>query len=259
MLVYDKAGLTIYCDNTLTTNHIAESSIDLIVTSPPYNVGIPYKDHKDSMPYKEYLGFTERYLKRLRRWSKIDGRLCLNVPIDSWDESHRPIPVASDVLQIAKKVGWKYRSTILWIKHRTIGKRLLGTFADARSPVVIPNAEVILVLYKGRWGKILYKKKRSGISKKDYNDWIQGVWYIQPEIPSRVGHPAPYPVELARRCILLFSYEGERVLDPFLGSGSTLIACFQTRRRGLGIEISKEYCDLAIKRLSSIVSARIGS
>ena len=80
-------------------------------------------------------------------------------------------------------------------------------------------------------------------------DWTNGVWTFSGESKKRVGHPAPFPIELPKRCIKLFSYIGDVILDPFLGSGTTLIACHKFKRVGIGVDIDKEYCDLAIKRL----------
>ena len=80
-------------------------------------------------------------------------------------------------------------------------------------------------------------------------EWTNGIWSFSGESKKKVGHPAPFPIELPRRCIKLFSYTGDTVLDPFLGSGTTLIAAYLNKRKGIGVEIDKEYCDLAIKRL----------
>ena len=83
-------------------------------------------------------------------------------------------------------------------------------------------------------------------------EWTNGVWNFNGESKKRVGHPAPFPVELPRRCIKLFSFVGDTILDPFLGSGSTLIACVQNKRKGIGIEIDAGYCEIAKKRLLKV-------
>ena len=84
-------------------------------------------------------------------------------------------------------------------------------------------------------------------------EWTNGVWTFGGESKRRIGHPAPYPLELPRRCIRLFSYVGDTVLDPFLGSGTTLIAALCQQRKAVGIEIDKSYCELAYKRIASCV------
>lgn len=107
---------------------------------------------------------------------------------------------------------------------------------------------MIAVLYKKSWKKTSGSRK-SDITKKEFVDWTNGGWTFMGESKKRVGHPAAFPVELPRRCIKLFTFVGDIVLDPFLGSGSTLIACVLTGRFGNGIEIDKNYCEIAEKRL----------
>jgi len=97
--------------------------------------------------------------------------------------------------------------------------------------------------------------RKSDITKEEFMEWTNGVWSFTGESKKKVGHPTPFPVELPMRCIKLFTFVGDTVLDPFLGSGSTLIACVSTKRKGIGIEIDKPYCDLAKQRL--ITEAKI--
>lgn len=113
---------------------------------------------------------------------------------------------------------------------------------------MIAPVEMIAVLYKKRWKKDSGSKK-SDITKQEFMDWTNGVWTFAGESKTRVGHPAPFPIELPKRCIKLFAYERDIVLDPFLGSGSTLIACAMTNRKGIGIEIDEKYCEIAKHRL----------
>ncbi len=108
---------------------------------------------------------------------------------------------------------------------------------------------MIVVLYKKFWKKVSGSKK-SDIAKEKFIDWTNGVWNFSGESKKRVNHPAPFPVELPKRCIKLFSYIGNVVLDPFLGSDTTLIACVLTNRIGIGVEIDKNYCELSLKRLA---------
>jgi site-specific DNA-methyltransferase (adenine-specific) len=114
--------------------------------------------------------------------------------------------------------------------------------------------EVIVVLYKETWGKL--RKGKSDINKKDFIDWTNGVWSFNGESKRRIGHPAPFPTELPKRCIRLFSYVGDLLLDPFLGSGTTLLACLETNRLGIGVEINKNYCALSERRLTGYLSQR---
>jgi len=121
---------------------------------------------------------------------------------------------------------------------------------SASAPYVIAPVELIVILYKKDWKKTSGSKK-SDISKQDFMDWTNGLWTFTGESKKRIGHPAPFPRELPRRCIKLFSFVGDAVLDPFLGSGTTLIACLETSRQGIGVEIDKNYCELAKRRILS--------
>lgn len=238
--------LYIYNDDILRTDYLDNNSIDLIVTSPPYNVDIQYNSHNDRMSYQEYLNFTGNWLKRCYDLIKDDGRFCLNIPLDKNKGGHQSI--YADITIIAKKVGWKYHSTIIWNEGNISRRTAWGSYMSASAPYVIAPVEVILILYKDNWKKISGSKK-SNITKDEFMEWTNGVWTFNGESKKRVGHPTPFPVELPRRCIKLFSFVGDTVLDPFLGSGTTLIACVENNRKGIGVEIDKNYCELAKERL----------
>jgi len=238
-------NILIYHDDILKISAIPKNSIDLIVTSPPYNVDIHYNSHKDNLSYEKYLEFTEKWLKKCFELTKQDGRFCLNIPLDKNKGGQQS--VYADITQIAKKVGWQYHSTIIWNEGNISKRTAWGSFMSASAPYVIAPVEVIIVLYKKYWKKIS-GSKISDISKKEFMEWTNGLWNFSGESKKKVGHPAPFPVELPKRCIKLFSYVGDTILDPFLGSGTTLIASYLLNRKGIGVEIDKIYCDLAIKR-----------
>lgn len=241
--------ITIIKDDILLTNEIQKKSIDLIVTSPPYNVDIKYNSHKDTLDYKEYLKFSKNWLLRCFKWLKNDGRFCLNIPLDKNKGGQQS--VSADLTTIAKKVGFKYHSTIIWNEGNISRRTAWGSWKSASAPYVIAPVEVIVILYKKEWKKTS-GSKISDITKKDFMDWTNGLWAFSGESKKKVGHPAPFPVELPRRCIKLFSYVDDVVLDPFLGSGTTLLAAYANKRKGIGIEIDKAYCELAVKRLKKL-------
>jgi site-specific DNA-methyltransferase (adenine-specific) len=243
---FNYKDILIYNDDILKISFIPENSIDLIVTSPPYNVDIHYNSHPDNLTYEEYLDFTKKWLKKCFDLAKDDGRFCLNIPLDKNKGGQQS--VYADITKIAKDVGWKYHSTIIWNEGNISRRTAWGSFMSASAPYVIAPVEVIVVLYKKYWKKISGSKKND-ITKKEFMEWTNGVWNFNGESKKRIGHPAPFPIELPKRCIKLFSYIGDTVLDPFLGSGTTLIAAYLYKRKGIGIEIDKEYCDLAVKRL----------
>jgi site-specific DNA-methyltransferase (adenine-specific) len=236
-------------DDFLSVDYIPRDSIDLIVTSPPYNVDIQYDGFKDDIPYEKYLEFTEKWLRKAYELLKPDGRMCLNIPLDkSKGRSEEGFQsVYADVVSIAKKAGLKYFSTIIWNEGNISRRTAWGSFASASAPYVIAPVEVIVVLYKHVW-----KKRRKGISditRDEFISWTNGLWTFSGENPKRAGHPAPFPFELPKRCIKLFSFIGDVVLDPFVGSGTAVIAAYLLNRVGIGIDISKEYCLRAKERL----------
>jgi len=245
-LFFHTNSIWIYNTDILKTESITYNSIDLIITSPPYNVDIRYNSHNDTMSYGDYLLFTKRWLTRCYEFLKDDGRLCLNIPLDKNKGGQQS--VYADITTIAKEIGFKYHSTIIWNEQNISRRTAWGSWLSATAPYVIAPVEVIVILYKKQWKKTSGSKK-SDITKKEFVEWTNGVWNFSGESKKRIGHPAPFPVELPRRCIKLFSFVGDTILDPFLGSGSTLLACIETGRKGLGVEIDKNYCELARKRL----------
>jgi len=245
-LYFSAMNVEIYNDDFLTTNCVDEDSIDLIVTFPPYNVDIRYNSFDDKIPYNVYLEFTYKWMEKAYKLLKDDGRFCLNIPLDKNKGGQQS--VYADIITIAKKIGFKYHSTILWNEQNISRRTAWGSWLSATAPYVIAPVEMIAVLYKKRWKKISGSRS-SDITKKEFIDWTNGVWTFMGESKKRVGHPAPFPVELPKRCIKLFTFVEDTVLDPFLGSGPTLIACILTNRKGIGVEIDKNYCEIAKNRL----------
>jgi site-specific DNA-methyltransferase (adenine-specific) len=247
-LYFATDSLCIYHDDLLNTQCVEEDSIDLIVTSPPYNVDIKYGSFDDDIPYADYLSFTREWLAKCFLWAKDDGRFCLNIPLDKNKGGQQS--VCADITTIAKQVGWEYHSTIIWNEQNISRRTAWGSWLSASAPYVIAPVEVIVVLYKKQWKKV-GGSGQSDITREEFMEWTNGVWNFSGESRKRVGHPAPFPVELPRRCIKLFTFVGDIVLDPFLGSGTTLIACAETNRKGIGIEIHEHYCEIAKQRLVS--------
>jgi site-specific DNA-methyltransferase (adenine-specific) len=244
---FTENDITIYHDDFITSSALQDESIDLIVTSPPYNVGIEYSTHDDAKEYDHYLNFSERWLKQAYRVARTDGRLCMNIPLDKNKGGQQS--VCADVTKIAKDLGWQYHSTIIWNEGNISRRTAWGSWMSASAPYVIAPVEVIVVLYKQDWKK----KRRDGVNdvtRDEFMAWTNGVWTFNGESKKRIGHPAPFPRELPRRCIKLFSYVGDTVLDPFLGSGTTLIEAWDNKRVGIGFDIALEYCELAQKRVT---------
>lgn len=246
-LYFHGDSVWIYNDDIINTNCIGKGTIDLIVTSPPYNVDIQYNSHNDKMTYETYLDFTRKWIAKCYELAKDDGRFCLNIPLDKNKGGQQS--VCADITTIAKEVGWKYHSTIIWNEGNISRRTAWGSWLSASAPYVIAPVEVIVILYKKYWKKMGGSQKKSDIDKKEFMDWTNGVWVFNGESKKRVGHPAPFPIELPRRCIKLFTFVGDTVLDPFLGSGSSLIGCVKTGRKGIGVDIDRNYCKLAKERI----------
>ena len=244
---YSFKNIQIYRKDLLKLNEISKSSIDLVITSPPYNVDICYGSSKDDLSYEKYLKFTREWIKKCYDFSKDDGRFCLNIPLDKNKGGQKP--VYADITQIAKEIGWKYHSTVIWNEGNISRRTAWGSWLSASAPYVIAPVEVIVILYKECWKKNSPVKK-DDITKQEFMDWTNGLWTFPGQSKKGAGgHPAAFPIELARRCIKLFSFVGETVLDPFCGSGSTLVGAFLHNRKAIGVDIDKNYCDIAIKRL----------
>jgi len=243
---FQASSICIFNEDILKTEAIENNSIDLIVTSPPYNVDIKYETYDDKIPYDKYLEFSQKWLTKCYNLARDDGRLCLNIPLDKNKGGQQS--VCADLTTIAKNIGWKYHATIIWNEQNISRRTAWGSWLSASAPFVIAPVEVIVVLYKKRWKKTSGSRK-SNITRNEFLEWTNGVWNFNGESKSRIGHPSPFPIELPRRCIKLFSFVGDVVLDPFLGSGTTLLACLETDRKGIGIEIDENYCKLALKRL----------
>ncbi|HZD42553.1 MAG TPA: site-specific DNA-methyltransferase [Methanomicrobiales archaeon] len=241
----EEPGIAIWNDDLLSADAISPGSVDLIVTSPPYNVDIAYGEWRDGISYADYLEFSREWLKRAHEFAKADGRMCLNIPLDKNKGGNQS--VYADILSLAKGAGWKYHSTIVWNEGNISRRTAWGSWMSARAPYIIAPVEVIAILYKERWKKV--QPGLSDIGRDEFIEWTNGLWTFPGESRKKVGHPAPFPLELPLRCIKLFSYVGDTVLDPFMGSGTTLVACTRLARRGIGIDIDEQYCNKARDRI----------
>ena len=194
--------------------------IDLIITSPPYNIGIDYGKYDDNKTYQDYLKFSRQWLIKCYKLLKNNGRLCVNVPIDTGKKGKRSI--AADLTILAKQAGFKYKGTIVWDKQNSKNKH---------SMVFSKNLEVILTFYKNEWTPI----------KKEFKDWVNEIWKFSGENPKRVNHPAAYPIEVPKRLIKMLTKEKDVVFDPFSGSGTTMVASLFCNRKGIAVEIDSKY------------------
>lgn len=242
----DKQHRLLHGDTT-RRSILAADSVDLIVTSPPYNIGKRYSgtEKDDAVNYRDYLRFSKKWLANCFYWTRDTGRMCVNVSIDKNKNGKQPL--AADITKLAMQVGWQYHATILWNEGNISRRTAWGSWKSASAPHVIAPVEVIIVLYKGEW-----KRQRQGISDingEEFKHWVLGIWDFNGESAKRIGHEAPFPRELPKRCIKLFSFVGDVVLDPFCGSGTTMIETINNRRIAYGIELEEKYCNLTVQRI----------
>jgi len=247
-IMFNKKHMKIIHDDFISTDLIETETIDLVITSPPYNVDIKYRSFEDDISYEKYLEFTLKWIEKTQQILKSDGRLCINMPLDKNKGGQQS--VYADFVRVAKQTGYKYHTTIIWNEQNISRRTAWGSWMSASAPFVIAPVEMILVLYKTNWKKTSGSKE-SDITRDEFIEWTNGLWTFPGESKKRIGHPAPFPIELPKRCIKLFSYVGDTIIDPFLGSGTTLLACHQLQRKGIGVDVEKKYCELAIDRLKN--------
>lgn len=229
----------IWCGDSLESMHAIDSnSVDLVITSPPYNLGVQYSDSKDYQTWPEYYNWCRAWMTEVYRVLKPDGRFCLNHYLSCGTAGRRSNPLMN-LNAICVDIGFKEHGIALWTESSTCKRTVWGSWLSASSPYLSSPHECIAVFYKDHWKKD--RKGESTITKEEFMNWTLGIWKMNPE-RSRGGCPAPFPPELPRRCINLFSYVGDLVLDPFNGSGTTAVVAQQTGRHFIGIDISEQYC-----------------
>lgn len=226
--------------------------IDLTITSPPYNLGIDYGTYKDNLPMNEYIEFMQNLFNKLYISTKVGGRVCVNVPPDIGVLKNNS-KISLDVLfyNIMESAGFKYRTKILWHKNQITSRTAWGSFQSPSNPNILPPFEYVLVFYK-ETPKKEGDKAKIDITKEEFIEWTNGLWTIAPESKKKVNHPAPYPEELCRRLIKMFSYQDDIVFDPFMGSGTTCVVAKKNNRRYIGCELDNTFIELANNRLEQI-------
>jgi len=228
-----------------------DNSIHLIVTSPPYNVGINY-GIDDSKKYEDYLDFMRQVIVECHRVLVAGGRLAINVP--SCIRQHtksRMAFLALDICLLMRKAGLIDGEWITWVKT-TNGQPAAkctawGSYKSPSSPAIRDACEYIIVGAKEQW-KREDRKGPNDMTKKEFITFTTNCWIFSPETNRQ--HPAPFPASLPYRLIKLYTWEGDNVLDPFAGSGTVGYVAKMLKRNATLFEISKEYCDMIKSRLS---------
>ncbi|HLO29480.1 MAG TPA: site-specific DNA-methyltransferase [Anaerolineales bacterium] len=225
---------------------LPDNSVHLMVTSPPYNVG---KDYDNDLTLEEYLSFLMRVWKETYRVLVPGGRACINVA----NVGRKPyIPLHASIMQDMIDLGFLMRGEIIWDKAASASTSTAwGSWQSATNPTLRDTHEYILVFSKGSFRRDKMDGRVSTISKDEFLEFTKSVWGFPSESARKVGHPAPFPIELPYRLIQLYTFSNEIVLDPFIGSGQTALAALKAGRHFVGYELSDEYCQLANSRIQN--------
>lgn len=236
---------TIILGSSERMKEIPDYSVHLMVTSPPYNVT---KEYDDDLTLREYLQLLRKVFAETYRVLVYGGRACVNVA----NLGRKPyIPLSDYVSQMMIELGFLMRGEIIWYKGAGAGVSMAwGSWQSAANPVLRDTHEYILIFSKGSFSRKKPDNKQDTITREQFMEWTKSVWIMNPESAKKVGHPAPFPVELPYRLIQLYTYTGDIVLDPFMGSGSTAIAALKSNRKYVGYEIDPTYKKLAEDRIT---------
>jgi site-specific DNA-methyltransferase (adenine-specific) len=227
---------------------LPDNSVHLMVTSPPYNVG---KEYDENLTLNEYREFLKRVWSEVKRVLVPGGRACINIA----NLGRKPyIPLHTFLIEDMLDLGFLMRGEIIWNKASSGSPSTAwGTWLSAKNPILRDIHEYILVFSKSSFARDRIENKKSTISKEEFLEFTKSVWTFSAEPATKVGHPAPFPVELPYRLIQLYTFEEEVILDPFMGSGQTAIAAIKTHRHYIGYETNQEYIELAQRRIKDFI------
>jgi site-specific DNA-methyltransferase (adenine-specific) len=241
-------------------DRVADGSVALVVTSPPYFAGKQYEEEleREGVPssYLEYLEMLTDVFAESVRKLEPGGRIAVNVA----NLGRKPYrSLSADVIRILEHdLGLLLRGELIWQKGEgASGSCAWGSFRSAANPVLRDISERVIVASKGRFDRARSVKQRaadglpyeSTLMTEDFMALTLDIWSIPPESARRVGHPAPFPVELPEQLIRLYTFKDDLVLDPFMGSGSALVAAARLGRRYIGYDLDESYVDIARRRV----------
>lgn len=232
---------------------LPDESIDLIVSSPPY---YNLREYSQWKTYEDHLKDVEVWFKEMYRILKKGGHICWNVQENIPEPSRNGrnyYPLLPDTIKIAISNDLVWEKNVVWNKKNAT-QVLFGSYPYPPTPIFMDLVEYISVFRKK--GKLSFTKEQKAECKVEKDRWFEisrNVWEIQPERASRIGHPAPYPVEIPKRFIEVMTVKDSIVLDPFSGSGTTAVACIELGRNYIGIEQNSSYCEIAEKRIEKAI------
>lgn len=233
----------ILCQDSRKMDNIPDSSIHLMVTSPPYNVG---KEYDEDLSLDEYLKMLRSVFSETYRVLVSGGRACVNIA----NVGRKPyIPYHKFIMDTMMDVGFLMRGEVIWDKGAGAGvSTAWGSWCSASNPTLRDVHEYILIFSKEKFRRD-NKNKESTISRDEFLEFTKSIWTFLPESANKVGHPAPFPVELPYRCIQLYTFKNEVVLDPFSGVGTAAIAAIKLGRHFVCLDNNLEYVQNAKERI----------
>ncbi len=240
----------IYPRSSEAMSELPDNSVHLMVTSPPYNAR---KEYDEDLSLDEYRDLLRSVFRETYRVLTSGGRACVNVA----NLGRKPyIPLHAYVIADMLELGYLMRGEVIWHKGGSAGQSTAwGSWRSAANPVLRDVHEYILIFSKDTLARRSHGRSPS-INRDSFLEWTKSVWSFPAVSARQVGHPAPFPEELPRRLIELYTYPGDIVLDPFCGSGTTCLAAFHAGRHYVGYEIEPRYVRLAEKRLAEARSAQ---
>ncbi|MEM2619166.1 MAG: site-specific DNA-methyltransferase [Candidatus Hadarchaeales archaeon] len=246
---FDKIVLGDACE---VLRKLPDNCLHLMVTSPPYNVG---KEYDEDLTLEEYLDFITEVMEEVYRTLVWGGRVCFNVA----NLGRRPyIPLHAYLIQRFERIGYLFRGEIIWDKGDAVSgaSTAWGSWKSAVNPILRDQHEYIIVLSKGSFRRMRKTNGEDTVTAEEFLEFTRSVWRFPPESATKVGHPAPFPVDLPYRCIQLYTFKGDVVLDPFIGSGTTAVAAVKLGRHFIGIDIVEEYVKIAKERVREVLAIR---
>jgi site-specific DNA-methyltransferase (adenine-specific) len=234
----------IFCKTSENMEELPDNSIHLMVTSPPYNVG---KVYDENLTMDEYRAFLKRVWAETKRVLVPGGRACINIA----NLGRKPyIPLHTFIIEDILDLGFLMRGEVIWNKASSGSPSTAwGSWLSAQNPTLRDIHEYILVFSKDNFSRGSQHHKKSTITRDEFLEFTKSVWTFSAEPATKVGHPAPFPVELPYRLIQLYTFKEDVVLDPFAGSGQAAIAAIKTGRHYVGYDINEEYVKLAERRI----------
>lgn len=235
----------VYSADSRDMYFIADESVHLMVTSPPYNVG---KEYDEDLTLEEYRQLLYDVLSETYRVLVQGGRMCINIA----NVGRSPyIPLHLLVTNIALDIGYLMRGEVIWDKGASAGGSCAwGSWKSASNPVLRDVHEYILIFSKDSYKRVVTGDNT--ISRDEFLENTKSIWKFRTASAKAIGYPAPFPEELPKRCIQLYSFEGDTVLDPFIGSGTTAVVAKKLGRNYLGFDIDRDYVELAENRIAKV-------